>query len=97
MRLAALRKTLGESAVECWLVLSATAGARALEEAYERFSSLPLSGLVFTRLDQAAAPAEVFSFATGHPLPPALLVAGRSDPRAVHAATAERLVALVLG
>ncbi len=83
--------------VQLYLVLSAATGARELAASAERYRALNPQRLIFTKLDEAAAPGGVLSASIriGKPVP--CLADGQRVPEDLHPATETGLVDWVLG
>lgn len=83
--------------IEIALVLSAASGTRDLRSAVQRFRSAAPHRLIFTKLDEAAAPASILSAVVAAQRPVACLADGQRVPDDLHAATAETLTDIVAG
>ena len=83
----------GDTRIENYLVLSAASDAAALDEAVRNFGRLPLTGLIFTKLDEATRPGVIFSqnFKTG--LPVAYCTTGQKVPEDIERASAVAMAA----
>jgi flagellar biosynthesis protein FlhF len=78
------------------LVLSATASASNLSDTIERFKTLKLASLVFTKLDEANAFGTLVSTAVRGQLPLSYFTTGQRVPEDIEVATPERVVDLIL-
>lgn len=77
--------------IENYLVLSASADSAGLDETVRNFGTVPLTGLIFTKMDETLKPGIVVSqnFKTG--LPVAYLTNGQKVPEDIEKATPGRL------
>jgi flagellar biosynthesis protein FlhF len=82
--------------VSVQLVLSATASATNLMETVERFKALALSGVIFTKLDEANTFGTLLSTAVRGPFPLSYFTTGQRVPEDIEVATPERVVDLIL-
>lgn len=78
------------------LVLSATASATNLAETIERFKTLGLTSLIFTKLDEANAFGTLLSAAVREQFPLSYFTTGQRVPEDIEVATPERVVDLIL-
>jgi len=76
--------------------LSATTKDADLTEITRRFSHIPLSGVVFTKLDESTNVGPVFNHAIRFKLPITHLTTGQKVPEDIELASRERLVDLLL-
>ncbi|MED5526674.1 flagellar biosynthesis protein FlhF [Gallaecimonas pentaromativorans] len=82
----------GQVPIQRYLVLSATAQQRVLEDALNRFSQVPLDGLVLTKLDETLSLGEVLGLAIQNALPIGYLTDGQRVPEDLQVAQAENLL-----
>ena len=75
-----------------YLVLSANAQLRALDESIAAFSRLPLAGCIVTKLDEAASLGGLLSVVVRHGLPIAYSTDGQEVPEHLRRASARNLV-----
>ena len=75
-----------------YLVLSATAQASVQKEIVRQFKRIPLSGCIFTKLDESLSLGEVLSTAIHHSLPISYLTDGQQVPEDIQVADARELV-----
>jgi len=78
------------------LVLSATTKDSDLVEITKRFSTIPLSGVVFTKLDESTNYGSIFNHAIRFKLPLTYLTTGQNVPDDMENATRDRLIDLLL-
>jgi flagellar biosynthesis protein FlhF len=86
----------GNEAVETFLALSATTKDADLTEISRRFGEIPLSGVIFTKLDESTTYGSMFNHAIRFKTPIAYLTTGQKVPEDLEVATKERLVDLLL-
>ncbi|MBI4666554.1 MAG: flagellar biosynthesis protein FlhF [Nitrospinae bacterium] len=79
-------------AVDARLVLSAGASEKQNSEAIRNFSALPVSGLIFTKLDEAGQLGTVFNQHVRTGLPISYFTTGQRVPEDIEEATAKRLI-----
>jgi flagellar biosynthesis protein FlhF len=91
-----LARTLAPASLETYLVLAATAGRSAIEEARAGFAACRPSAWVVTKLDETRAPAPVLEAARGANAPVAFLCDGHDVAGHLHRAGAERFADLFL-
>jgi flagellar biosynthesis protein FlhF len=84
------------STITVQLVLSATASATNLMETVERFKTLGVSSLVFTKLDEASTFGPILSTAVLGQFPLSYFTTGQRVPEDIEVATPERVVDLIL-
>ncbi len=77
-----------------YLVLSANTQARVMQENVERFKKIPLSGAIFTKLDESLSFGELISTSIENALPIGYLTDGQRVPEDIKVANAEKLVTL---
>ncbi len=93
-RLKELESFLGEGMrIENHLVLSAASDREALDEAVRNFGRLPLSGLVFTKLDETVKPGVVISQNLKTGLPIAYCTTGQKVPEDMEIVSAKTMAA----
>ena len=78
-----------------YLVLSATSQNQVLMDAVKQFKTLPLSGCIFTKLDECLSLGESISVAIEHGLPVGYLTNGQQVPEDIRVADANFMVAEV--
>lgn len=78
------------------LVLSATTKDSDLIEITKRFSTVPLSGVIFTKLDESTNYGSIFNHAIRFKLPLEYLTTGQNVPDDIEMASRERLIDLLL-
>jgi flagellar biosynthesis protein FlhF len=77
-----------------YLVLSANAQQGVMQENVERFKKVPLSGCIYTKLDESISVGEIISTAIQNGLPIGYLTDGQRVPEDIKVANAEKLVRL---
>ncbi len=82
--------------IDIFLALSATTKDADLTEITRRFSEIPLSAVLFTKLDESSGFGSLFNHAIRFKLPIAYLTTGQKVPEDIEVATRERLVDLLL-
>ncbi len=98
LRIAELNEFLGAGAgVENCLVLPATTEERLLQKTYEAFSALPLSRLIFTKLDETDRCGSLINISTRNNLPLAYLTNGQRVPEDLLLAEPQNVADLVMG
>ncbi len=98
LKLQELKSLLTDTSVdEVHLVLSLTVGAKALESTAERFSSLKLSSVILTKLDEAPSAGALLTVARRIASPISYVTTGQSVPEDIESANAARLARWVLG
>ncbi|MDX2469559.1 MAG: GTP-binding protein, partial [SAR324 cluster bacterium] len=78
------------------LVLSSTTKDEDLMEMSKRFAIVPLSGVIFTKLDESTSYGSIFNHSIRFKLPLAYLTTGQNVPEDIETAGRERLVDLLL-
>lgn len=78
--------------IKSYLVLSATAQARVMQESVMHFKRIPLSGCIFTKLDECLSLGEVINVAVHNALPLSYLTNGQRVPEDIAVADAQKLV-----
>ncbi|MGD0899295.1 MAG: flagellar biosynthesis protein FlhF [Thermoguttaceae bacterium] len=97
VRIQELRAFLSEAgADEVHLVLSSTSGARALEQAAERFATVGTTALLLTKLDEASGLGNILPVLRSSKLPLSYLTNGQNVPDDIEVADAHRLARLIL-
>lgn len=79
-----------------YLVLPATSQRRVLQEAYEHFRRVPLSGCILTKLDESLNLAEVMGTCIRNNLPISYITDGQRVPEDLQTARASELVEMTL-
>lgn len=79
--------------IKSYLVLSATAQARVIQESVEHFKRIPLSGCIFTKLDECLSLGEIINAALQNALPVCYLTNGQRVPEDIRIARADQIVA----
>lgn len=74
------------------LTLSAASSGKQMQEAVTRFSRLPVCGLIFTKLDEAASLGEALSLQLRSGLPVSYLTTGQKVPEDIEEASAGRII-----
>ena len=95
LRLSEQLATLMENSrlrIRPYLVLSATAQASVQNEIVRQFKRIPLSGCIFTKLDESLSLGEVLSTAIHNSLPIGYLTDGQQVPEDIQVADARELV-----
>lgn len=75
-----------------YLVLSATSQSQVLSDAVKQFKTLPLSGCIFTKLDECLSLGESISVAIDYGLPVGYITNGQQVPEDIKVADANYLV-----
>ncbi|MBT3224926.1 MAG: flagellar biosynthesis protein FlhF [Deltaproteobacteria bacterium] len=78
------------------LVLSATTKDNDQVEITKRFSTIPLSGVVFTKLDESTSYGSIFNHSIRFKLPLTYLTTGQNVPDDIENASRDRLIDLLL-
>ncbi|CAM3890726.1 flagellar biosynthesis protein FlhF [Rheinheimera salexigens] len=78
--------------IKSYLVLSATAQARVMQESVTHFKRIPLSGCIFTKLDECLSLGEVINVAIQNSLAVSYLTNGQRVPEDIAVADAKALV-----
>lgn len=79
--------------IRSYLVLSATAQAKVMQESMQQFKRIALSGCIFTKLDECLSLGEAINVALQHALPISYLTDGQRVPEDLKVADAAELVA----
>lgn len=77
-----------------YLVLSANTQQRVMQENVERFKKVPLSGCIYTKLDESVSIGEIITTSIQNGLPIGYLTDGQRVPEDIKVANAEKLVTL---
>ena len=97
MRLAEHLTTLVTSTrvkIRNYLVLAANTQQRVMQENVERFKKVPLSGSIYTKLDESVSIGEIISTSIQNGLPIGYLTDGQRVPEDIKVANVEKLVTL---
>lgn len=86
-----------KTALDCHLLLSATSSDSVLTEIINRFSDIPIHGLLFTKLDEAARYGSIFNTMIRAQKPLSYFTTGQRVPEDIELAVPERLCRLMLG
>ena len=78
--------------IKNYLVLSATAQMSVLQESVQHFKSIPLSGCIFTKIDESLSLGELISVAIHNRLPIGYLTNGQRVPEDIRVANSEKIV-----
>lgn len=98
LKLQELKTMLTETGVdEVHLVLSLAVGAKALEAAAEKFSSIKMASVILTKLDETATPGTILTLARRVAWPFSYLTTGQNVPEDIEPAHAARLAQCVFG
>ena len=98
LRIEELNEFLGQGAgVENCLVLAATTDERLQQRTLQAFSKLPLSRLIFTKLDETDRCGALINLPTSSNLPLAYLTNGQKVPEDIMLAEAQKVAELVMG
>ena len=79
-----------------YLVLPATSQRRVLQEAYEHFRRVPLSGCILTKLDESLNLGDVLGMCIQNNLPISYVTDGQRVPEDIKVADAGELIAATL-
>ncbi len=77
-----------------YLVLAANSQQRVMQENVDRFKKVPLSGCIYTKLDESISIGELITTAIQNGLPIGYLTDGQRVPEDIKVANAEKLVTL---
>jgi len=77
-----------------YLVLAANTQQRVMQENVERFKKVPLSGSIYTKLDESVSIGEIISTSIQNGLPIGYLTDGQRVPEDIKVANVEKLVTL---
>ncbi|GFO70855.1 hypothetical protein GMLC_44340 [Geomonas limicola] len=83
-------------AIETYLCMSATTRGRELDEIVATFGGLPISKLLFTKLDESESYGCIVNTHLKHKLPISYLTTGQKVPEDIEVATAKKLAALMV-
>ena len=86
-----------EMEMETYLVLSATSKQCDMEAIYNRFSTIPLQGVIFTKVDETGFRGSILNFIVKHHTPIIYMTNGQDVPDDIMAATPEKIVKTVCG
>ncbi len=78
--------------IKNYLVLSATSQMSVLQESVQHFKSVPLSGCIFTKIDESLSLGELMSVAIHNRLPIGYLTNGQRVPEDIRVANSEKIV-----
>ncbi|MCP4296125.1 MAG: flagellar biosynthesis protein FlhF [Proteobacteria bacterium] len=97
LQMAELREYLSDTEdFQNILVLSATTKDSDLVEITKRFSTTPLAGVAFTKLDESTNYGSIFNHSIRFKLPITYLTTGQNVPEDIEGASRERLIDLLL-
>ena len=97
LQMAEIYKLFGDAEnIDILLALSATTKDSDLTEITRRFNEIPLSGVLFTKLDESTTFGSMFNHAIRFKMPISYLTTGQKVPEDIEMATRERLVDLLL-
>lgn len=82
--------------IEIYLCLSATTRSREIDETVATFGALPISKVVFTKLDESRSFGSIVDACLKHKMPLSYVSAGQRVPEDIEVATAKKLAALVV-
>ncbi|GAA0815672.1 flagellar biosynthesis protein FlhF [Colwellia sp. D2M02] len=77
-----------------YLVLAANTQQRVMQENVERFKKVPISGCIYTKLDESVSIGEIITTSIKNGLPIGYLTDGQRVPEDIKVANAEKLVTL---
>ncbi len=77
-----------------YLVLAANVQQRVMQENVDRFKKIPLSGCIYTKLDESVSIGEIITTSIQNGLPIGYLTDGQRVPEDIKVANAEKLVTL---
>lgn len=78
--------------IKNYLVLSATAQMSVLQESVQHFKTIPLSGCIFTKIDESLSLGELISVAIHNRIPIGYLTNGQRVPEDIRVANAGKIV-----
>lgn len=78
--------------IKNYLVLSATSQMSVLQESVEHFKTIPLSGCIFTKIDESLSLGELMSVAIHNRLPIGYLTNGQRVPEDIRVANSDKIV-----
>jgi flagellar biosynthesis protein FlhF len=82
--------------IDVYLCLSATTRSREIDETVATFGALPISKIVFTKLDESRSFGCIVDTCLKHKMPLSYLSTGQRVPEDIEVATAKKLVSLVV-
>jgi len=85
-----------DSPIETYLTLAVTTKDTDQSEITRRFGQIPLTGVVYTKLDESTTFGSIFNHSIRFKTPVAYLTTGQKVPEDIEVATKERLVDLLL-
>ena len=77
-----------------YLVLAANSQQQVMQENVDRFKKVPLSGCIYTKLDESVSIGEIITTSIQNGLPIGYLTDGQRVPEDIKVANAEKLVTL---
>ena len=83
--------------VEFHLLLSAGTKEEDLRDILEKFEVIPISSLIFTKLDESTTYGNIFNLLLRSKIPVSYFTNGQQIPEDIEVATVEKLVDLILG
>lgn len=93
-----IRELLGQTVtLDCHLVLASTNSTGVLTDVISQFRDIPISGLLFTKLDEADRYGAIFNTMIRAQKPLSYFTTGQRVPEDIELATPERLCRLILG
>lgn len=93
-----IRELLGQTVtLDCHLVLTSTNSDGVLTDVINQFRDIPISGLLFTKLDEADRYGAIFNTMIRAQKPLSYFTTGQRVPEDIELATPERLCRLILG
>lgn len=78
--------------IQSYLVVSATAQRRVLEEAMNHFKRIPLAGCILTKVDESIGLGELLSVTMQHALPISYVTTGQCVPEDIEIANIDNLI-----
>jgi len=78
--------------IHSYLVIAATAQRRVIEEAFEHFKRITLSGCILTKIDESVGLGEVLSVTMQHALPITYVTTGQRVPEDIEIAKTDKLI-----
>lgn len=98
IRIQELKALLTEAAAdEVYLVLTAVAAGRTLQQTAERFAAVGTTGLILTKLDEATGLGNVLPLLRSSRLPLAYVTNGQNVPDDIEVADSGRIARMILG
>ncbi|WP_022940724.1 flagellar biosynthesis protein FlhF [Psychromonas hadalis] len=86
----------GRVNIQSYLVVSATAQRRVVEEAIEHFKRIPLTGCILTKVDESIGLGELLSVTMQYALPISYITTGQRVPEDIEIATVDNLISSTL-